>query len=198
MPKVFLIRHTETFDNQDHVFSGRRDVRLTEKGIRQAEELCELLSSEEIGMSFSSPLLRSRETLEIILRAHQKTKICIDPRIIERSYGMLQGSKKETLANLSLFLFKRIHRGYWIAPPGGESLHTVKQRVKPFLKDLVETGLKRQKNIAICAHGNSMRLLRIFFEKRPHSEFNMIETSVGQLFTYDLSESDLDRLTSYL
>ncbi len=195
MPKIFLFRHAETLDNKGRIFSGTRDVVLTEEGIRQSEDLLDLLASEDIGISFSSPLVRARQTIEIVLKAHRKTKICIDPRIIERSYGYFQGRNKETLARLSMLIFKKIHRGYWIAPPGGESLRSVEKRVTPFLNDLVNTVVMKDCSAAICAHGNSMRALRIFFEKRPHSDFNKIESSVGQLFIYSVNDSDFQRLS---
>jgi len=63
--------------------------------------------------------------------------------------------------------FNAIHRGYNIAVPGGESFADVEKRVNCFIKDLKKFMRKNKVNVAISAHGNSIRLFRKIMEKAP-------------------------------
>jgi 2,3-bisphosphoglycerate-dependent phosphoglycerate mutase len=122
-------------------------------------------------------------------------KIIIDNRMIERNYGNLNGTTHESFIhrvgrklekldvtgdayeNLSKadrsriehFLgeeeYKLIHRGYNVPPPKGESFAMVESRVSSFIKDLIKLIKKEKVNVAISAHGNSIRLFRKIMEK---------------------------------
>jgi 2,3-bisphosphoglycerate-dependent phosphoglycerate mutase len=123
-------------------------------------------------------------------------KIIVDNRMIERNYGKLNGISHEefikkiekqeynllkegdAIENLSLknknkikkFLgeeeYKLIHRGYDIAPPGGESFADVEKRVSKFIVFLKNYIKQNKVNVAISAHGNSIRLFRKIMEKK--------------------------------
>jgi bisphosphoglycerate-dependent phosphoglycerate mutase family 1 len=121
-------------------------------------------------------------------------KIMTDDRMIERDYGKLSGTTHEefikkigdkiinlemegdAIENLSpqnrkkaeqligAEEYKLIHRGFNFPPPGGESFAMVEKRVSSFIKDLKKIVKKNQCNIAISAHGNSIRLFRKIIE----------------------------------
>ncbi len=61
--------------------------------------------------------------------------------------------------------YNAIHRGWNTPPPKGESFAMVEKRVAPFLKDLIKMMKKEKVNVAISAHGNSIRLFRKIMEK---------------------------------
>ena len=88
---LYLVRHGETLNNKLGLVQGRIDVDLTEKGIKDAEELKELISKLDIDVVISSPLKRAILTAKII--TDNKYPINIDDRIIERSWGMSEGVK---------------------------------------------------------------------------------------------------------
>ena len=122
-------------------------------------------------------------------------KIIIDDRMIERCYGKLQGKshksfvkkegtdtyktllhwnkidhlkgreKKEFIQKTGEAELKIIRRSYDVPPPGGESVKMVEKRVNSFIKDLLKKMKKEKINVAISAHGNSMRPFRKYFEK---------------------------------
>ena len=56
--------------------------------------------------------------------------------------------------------YKAIHRGFNVAPPGGESFADVEKRVKDFIKDLKKFMKKHKVNVAISGHVNSIRIFR--------------------------------------
>ena len=65
---ITFLRHGESVGNLENRFQGHADYPLTEKGRSQARALAKWWNAE--GISFnracSSPLLRARETAEII------------------------------------------------------------------------------------------------------------------------------------
>ena len=121
-------------------------------------------------------------------------KIITDNRMIERNYGKLNGlSHEEFIKNIGKRIYnleqygdaienlnssrrkkiekflgekeyQLIHRGYNTAPPQGESFADVEKRVKPFIQDLIKMIKKQKVNVAISAHGNSIRLFRKIME----------------------------------
>jgi 2,3-bisphosphoglycerate-dependent phosphoglycerate mutase len=122
-------------------------------------------------------------------------KLIKDDRMIERNYGNLNGTTHEAFIyrigkqlikleaegdmivslteegqkKVEEFLgeeeYNLIHRGYNIPPPKGESFAMVEKRVSSFIKDLKKMMKKEKVNVAISAHGNSIRLFRKIMEK---------------------------------
>jgi 2,3-bisphosphoglycerate-dependent phosphoglycerate mutase len=141
-------------------------------------------------------------------------KLIHDDRMIERNYGALNGTlhkafikrvgeklvklevEGDVLENFSradrkkmeLFLgedeFKLIHRGYNIPPPRGESFAMVEKRVRSFIKDLVKMMKKKKVNVAISAHGNSIRLFRKIMERASVKETAKWFIPYDKVFVY--------------
>jgi len=185
--RLYVFRHTQSIDNLNFIFSGGRNVGLSKEGIKEAKKLSYKLRSAEIDIAFNSDLLRSIETMDIVLENHPGVIRCIDRRIRERSYGLLEGHSKKWMAKFMYPIFKIYHRSYLIPPPKGESLKMVQSRVKLFVDELVKYLNGKSINVAICAHSGSIRGIRQYFEKFPDSEFGKIETNVGELFEYVLN-----------
>lgn len=132
---------------------------------------------------------------EILTYHPECKKILEDDRMIERNYGDLNGfshtsyiknmgkklyklevqgdlihdlpkeGKKEVEKFLGEQEYNLIHRGYNVPPPNGESFAMVEKRVKSFIKDLKKLVKKEKCNVAISAHGNSIRVFRKIMEK---------------------------------
>lgn len=80
------------------------------------------------------------------------------------------------------------HRSYDIPPPGGESVKDVEARVLPFIRDLLELMRSRRVNVAISAHGNSMRPFRRFFEGLTIDQMMALENPWDDYFEYDVTD----------
>ena len=76
------------------------------------------------------------------------------------------------------------HRSYDIPPPGGESIKMVEKRVNAFIKDLLKKMKKEKINVAISAHGNSMRPFRKHFEKLTQEQMMKLENPWDDYFEY--------------
>ena len=141
-------------------------------------------------------------------------KIISDDRMIERSYGALMGmshkqfvaregkedyetllqwhkidhlhgrEKKEFVKRMGEAELKIIRRSYDVRPPKGESVKDVEARVKPFIKDLLKRMKKDKVNVALSAHGNSMRPFRKYFEKLTRKEMMELENPWDDYFHY--------------
>ena len=68
MSKLILIRHGQSTYNQKNLFTGWADVELTDKGIKEAEEVTPLIKHIKFTHAFTSELKRAQNTLDIILK----------------------------------------------------------------------------------------------------------------------------------
>jgi probable phosphoglycerate mutase len=165
--KIYLFRHGQTTYNRDKRFTGHNDAKLTKLGKKQARIISNKLKKVNFGIGIHSKLSRSKETLKIVLKYHPECRYLIeDNRIIERDYGKLNGTLHSSfIKNNGINLFDKYHRNYYTPPPGGESFAMVEKRVKAFIKDLKKLIKQEKCNVAISAHGNSIRLFRKIMEK---------------------------------
>ena len=98
-----------------------------------------------------------------------------------RDYGDLTGKSKIELNKQDPKLCQKYRRSWSFPPPNGESLKMVwDNRLKQFCKDL-EGRIKRDKiNVAVSCTGNTMRLIRMYFEKLSVEEMLAIESPTAQ------------------
>ncbi len=185
---IYIFRHGQTYYNKNKIFTGWKDSKLTPLGIKQAEKIARKLKGKKIDMAFRSHLSRSRQTLKIVLKYHPECKkVITDDRIIERSYGDLQGmSHRVFIRKYGKELFDKYHRSYDIPPPGGESIKMVEKRVMKFIKDLIKIMKKERVNVAISAHGNSMRPFRRYFEHLTIKQMMKLENPWDNYFEYTI------------
>jgi len=186
--KIYLFRHGVTTDNALGIFSGWRDVNLNKKGARDAKIVALRLKDKKIDRAFHSHLKRSKETLKEVLKFHPECKKIIeDDRIIERNYGKLQGHNHlEIVKRDGAEKYDLWHRGYENRPPGGESIKDVEKRVMDFIKELLKMMKKDKVNVAISAHGNSIRPIRRYFEKLSIKEMCHLYNDYEFVWAYEV------------
>jgi len=181
---LFVITHSESDFNRDHIFTGRLDSKLSEEGIRQAQLASEILRNEKIDVAIRTSLTRTKQTLEAILKYHPEAQVLEDDRFIERDYGELSGQSKDQYAKDHPDLYPTYHRSYDTAPPGGESMKQVEERVVPALKEIIHRIQTEKINVLIVAHGNSVRPIRRYFENLTSEQMMALEHMRHQIFTY--------------
>ncbi|MGV8162530.1 MAG: histidine phosphatase family protein [Candidatus Nanoarchaeia archaeon] len=186
--KIYLFRHGQTYYNKNKYFTGWKDSKLTPKGYTDAETIAKKLKNKKIDLAFCSHLSRSKETLKTVLKYHPECKkTIIDNRIIERNYGDLQGhSHAVFIKKHGKELYDKYHRAYDFPPPNGESVKMTEKRVEAFMKDLFKLMKKEKINVAISAHGNSMRPIRKYFEKLTIQEMLKLENPWDDYFEYEI------------
>ena len=203
MNKLILLRHGQSQWNLENRFTGWKDISLSEKGIQEAINAGKLMNKHNISIDliFSSVLQRATETarlaiLEMSLKhlwnAKNELIMIKDQALNERDYGDLVGLNKQETADK--FGQEQVHiwrRSFDVSPPGGESLKNVLERVKPYFDINIKTKLKKQKNILISAHGNSLSAMMICAGLYKSEEISKIELPTGCPFVFFYEENKL-------
>lgn len=215
MTKLIMMRHGESCWNQRNIFTGWVDVPLTSKGIQEAIEGGQRIKDIPIDIIFTSTLVRAQTTLFLAMSEHQSGKVPIVQHpgesklekwgkiygqeakensipvyysweLNERMYGELQGlNKAETAKKFGTEQVKKWRRSYDIAPPHGESLEMTAQRSIPYFTDKIVPYLKKNLNVFICAHGNSLRSIIMFLDNLSKEEVIHLEIATGVPILYN-------------
>jgi len=167
---LVLVRHGQSEWNRLNMFTGWKDVGLSEEGVSEAHRAGALLKGEGLHFdsAFTSTLRRAHNTLDIILDELGQGKLPTikAAALNERDYGQLVGiNKEEARKRFGDEQVQIWQRSYDIAPPGGESLKDTAARVCPFFERWVVPELREGKNVILVAHGNSLRSLIMELDK---------------------------------
>ena len=191
MKNILLIRHGQSEWNKLNLFTGFKNIELSEQGIDEANKAGQNFKNLNIKFDivFTSELKRAQETAKIILKnldqwdyLYEEGKIITDIKLNERDYGDLTGlNKKETADKFGEEQVHKWRRGYSDQPPNGESLEDVVRRVKIYFEESISPAIQSadNNNILIAAHGNSLRALLIVMNIYDSSNINSVELSTG-------------------
>jgi 2,3-bisphosphoglycerate-dependent phosphoglycerate mutase len=189
---LVLVRHGESDWNLKNLFTGWKDVDLTENGIAEARAAGRKLKAQDISfdVGFTSALIRAQRSLDLILEEMGQTKIQVfrDKALNERDYGDLSGLNKD--AARAKWGAEQVHiwrRSYDVAPPGGESLKDTAARVLPYYIQEILPAVLRGKRVLIAAHGNSLRALVMVLERLSTSDILKREIGTGIPLIYRLN-----------
>ncbi len=188
MAKLILLRHLQSQWNKENRFTGWTDVPLSEEGIKSAKEVAGKLAAIPIDKVYTSPLIRNKETVSLILEnlGRKGLPIVIDKALDERNYGILQGlNKDEMKEKYGEEQIKLWRRSWGQAPPEGESLEDVFNRAVPFYRRYIEKDLKEGKNVLIVASHNSLRALVKYLENISDEDVINLEIPTGGIKEYD-------------
>jgi probable phosphoglycerate mutase len=125
---IAFVRHGQTAVNRAGRLQGRVDVALNELGTRQAAQLGVAFAREPVTRVISSPLQRALDTAAPIARAHALA-VDTDERLVEIDYGEWD---ERGLREIGPEEWERWRGDPLFAPPGGESLRQVHERVVDF------------------------------------------------------------------
>jgi len=165
MTALVLIRHGQTTWNQEGRYSGQTDIPLSEEGLRQAQHLAERLRGQSFQAIYSSDLQRARQTAEPIARA-TGAPLYFDPRLREINQGEWEGMLFEDIRRRFLDLWQhRLQNPHTAAPPGGETVGQVRERVLGALEEILQA--HPQGRVAIVAHGLVLALILTHAQGEP-------------------------------
>ena len=189
MYNLILVRHGQSQWNLENRFTGWYDAELTKQGIEEAQQAGFLIKNLNINFNFAFTSFQKRAILtleEINKKLDLSIKNIFKAwELNERHYGALQGLNKEETANKHGEQQVKIwRRSYDIPPPpmdknnpdhpvhypiykninknlipDSESLKDTFKRVIPYYEKNILPVLKKEKNVIISAHGNSLRSL---------------------------------------
>ena len=217
--ELVFIRHGFSEWNAKNLFTGWRDVNLTERGVEEAKAAGKKLldANFEFDIAFTSVLTRAIKTCNIVLEESHQLWIpqVKNWRLNERHYGELQGLDKKATAEKygdeQVHIWRRSYdtlpplldpkdpnsahndRRYANLPadviPNGENLKVTLERVLPFWEDQIAPALLSGKRVLVVAHGNSLRALAKHIEGISDDDIMGLEIPTGQPLVYKLDDN---------
>ena len=189
---LVLVRHGQSDWNLKNLFTGWRDVDLTEKGVAEAREAGRKLKAQGIkfDVAFTSALKRAQRTLDLMLTELCQTTIPIfkDQALNERDYGDLVGLNKDDARKK--WGEEQVHiwrRSYDVAPPRGESLKDTLARALPYYVTDILPRVLRGERVLVAAHGNSLRALVMVLDKHTPDSITKLNLDTGVPMIYRLN-----------
>ncbi|MHA1553685.1 MAG: 2,3-bisphosphoglycerate-dependent phosphoglycerate mutase [Alphaproteobacteria bacterium] len=189
---LVLVRHGQSEWNLKNLFTGWRDVDLSEQGIVEARDAGARLKAEGLRFSttYTSALKRAQRTLDLMLVELGQTDLPItrDQALNERDYGDLSGLNKDDAREK--WGAEQVHvwrRSYTTQPPGGESLRDTGARVWPYYVHTIQPHVLRGEGVLVAAHGNSLRALIMALDGLTPDEVVKLELATGVPVIYRLN-----------
>ncbi|MBT3069372.1 histidine phosphatase family protein [Rhodomicrobium sp. Az07] len=165
MPLIYFIRHGQTDYNAARRVQGWLDIPINATGrvqaLRNGGVLNELISDKTRLDFISSPLLRTRETMEIMRAAMglPTAGYRMDDRLKEIGFGEWEGMTHEEIDAIAKDLHDSVQADRWNkAPPGGQSFRDYTAQVLSWLAEL-------ERDTVVVAHGGTSRVVRAHFMK---------------------------------
>ena len=156
--KLYFVRHGESEANIQHVISNRESsFELTPRGRGQAKALAENLKDIPITAIYSSPVLRARETAEILSQSfHLPSQVTKALR--EYDCGILEEKSDEASWKLHSEIAEDwiLYHNYLRKPEGGESFLDIQNRFLPFIESLKQVN---DEHILLVGHGGLFHLM---------------------------------------
>ncbi len=186
---LIIARHHESEWNKKGLWTGTRDVHLTEYGFLKSSEMGALLQGVRIDNAFASTQVRSSETLSSMLGNLGLQNVPTErvPMLNERDYGDYTGKNKwEMKEILGEEVFEHMRRDWDYPIPHGETLRQVYERVVPFYCSTVVPLLQTGKSVLIVSHGNALRALMVYIESISKDEARNLEMLFGAVVLYQV------------
>lgn len=189
---LVLVRHGQSEWNLKNLFTGWRDVGLTDLGREEAKNAGARLKALGLtfDIAFTSALKRAQASCDLILGELGQTGLetVRDQALNERDYGDLSGLNKDDAR--AKWGEEQVHvwrRSYDIAPPGGESLKDTGARVWPYYIHVLQPHVLRGETVLVVAHGNSLRALIMALDGLTGDQIVKTELATGVPIVYRLN-----------
>lgn len=148
-PQLLVIRHGQTDWSLTGRHTGRTDIELTDVGRNEATATARTLAGWNLEHAYTSPLVRARETAELVNPACGLT---VDDSLVEWDYGVYEGEStpqtRERVPEWSVWTHEIV---------GGESVEQVGERADVFLRRFDAEVLEG--NAVVFAHGHFLAIL---------------------------------------
>lgn len=168
---MLLLRHGQTALSVDKRFSGLGDHGLTEVGRQQAADAGQRLATAGADVVVTSPLLRARQTAEVVAAA-AGLEVLVDDGLRETDFGAWEGCtfgevQQRWPDELAAWLSDTA-----VAPPDGESFDATAVRVRRARDRLLAAHGGR--SLVVVSHVSPIKtLLRFALDAPPSALYRM-------------------------
>ncbi len=192
MASLVLVRHGQSQWNEKNIFTGWKNPDLTELGIKEAIKAGIALkrSGYKFDLMFTSVLLRAIRTGKLILEEldQKDLKVIENEALNERDYGDLSGlNKDEARERWGSDQVHTWRRSFDTPPPQGESLKNTAERVLPYFSENILPLMRKNREIVVVAHGNSLRALVMHLDNLSPDEVVRLEIPTGMPICYQIN-----------
>lgn len=177
---LLLIRHGKTDWNEEPRVMGAKPIPLNEAGLAQARHLRDWLAQIKLHAVYTSPILRARQTAEIIAEGRGDLKIIEEPGVAEIDYGRWIGLSFSEVAEK----YKKEYQTYLKHPskarvPGGESVVAVQKRAV----GAVEKMKKRHagQRVVAVSHADVIKMMLVHYLGIPLDGLQRVGCDNGSL-----------------
>ena len=193
MAAIYLVRHGQTEYNAAHIIQGTMDVPINALGRSQALRNGDLLNGligDKARFDFvASPLLRARQTMEIVREAMglEPGAYRTDARLREIDFGAWAGMTMARVRERDPENYARRQADPWnVPPPGGESVTKLSDRAISWFESVTQD--------TVCvSHGGINRCLCAHFLKLSPQELVSLDVPQDKVL---LIEQDTPRSSS--
>ena len=146
-----MVRHAEVHNPRDILYGRLPRFRLSERGRLQAEQTARFLAARPLDAIYSSPLLRARETADILSHYHPAASVRLSRALIEVRTGYEGSSNSVLKAGFSFYEPRK--------DPHDETMQDVFDRMMRLLQRAARRHAGRA--FAIVSHGDPIAIVRI-------------------------------------
>lgn len=186
MVRLVLVRHGATAWTAQGRLQGQTDVPLSPHGRRQVACLAQRLLTEPLQLLYTSDLRRAVETARAIVTP-RALEVRPDPRLREIAFGHWEGLtyteiQQHDPQGLSAWERDQLHS----APPGGETLLQLTERVRAAYASLVAAD--QDTSVGLVAHGGPLQVLlclALGLPPQSYWQFALAPASLSELCVYE-------------
>jgi len=168
---ALFMRHGETPWNREGRVMGRNPVELDADGRAQVEAAIPFARLLKPDLIITSPLIRARQSAEIIAAGIGGVAVIEDPQLAEVQYGRWEGMVYDDLVDDPDYIKYRVDP-LTLPTPGGETIIQVQSRgIEAVHRAIVENPGRR---ILFVSHGDIIRTVLCHFLRLELAHFRRI------------------------
>ena len=168
MMDVFIIRHGETaFNLGEERMRGRKDVPLSEIGLKHADEVGAALANNQIDIIYYSRLSRAKDTAMGIKKYQDKARFEEEPYLLDISFGDWEGQKITEVLQGEIGEKWRNNPNDVIVP-NGETFYQVLDRIHRLF---VRLRKQDEKSVTLVTHGAVINLIFVYLTETHPSHY---------------------------
>ncbi len=180
---ITLVRHPEVTPDIKGTCYGVTDVALSESGVTSIAAIAAEIGALRPSKVYHSGLTRARLLAEGIATI-AGCAVASDIRFQELDFGAWENrSWSEIFAEVGDDMARMIHEPDSFAPPGGETVHQLRDRVLAALREIVSEG-----HCVVVAHGGPISAVRGTLAGVPASQWPGLVPGYGEAVQLSTNE----------
>lgn len=185
LPKIWFLRHGQTYWNAERRIQGQLESELTEQGIADAKKQAGLIAPilRSGPACYASPLGRAQQTAQIALSG---TSFQTDARLAEAHAGSWQGLLHDDVRRdfPALVTSQMSALELFLVAPGGEGIDVFQARILEFLKGLEGPSV-------VVAHGLLGQVMRGLTQGLNFAEMGQLTNGQGCIYVLENGVEEL-------